>query len=212
MEILSKQIHFPDPQQADADGLLAIGGDFSVERLLLAYRSGIFPWFSYEGIIHWFCPPERMVLFPAAIKISKSMKQVLNSGIFKITEDKDFEGVIKSCSRTHSLKDGGTWIDEDFIQAYLQMHCLGHAHSIEVWQDDILIGGLYGMVVGKIFCGESMFSKVSNASKAALIHICRSNKFSLIDCQVPNDHLISMGAEVISRKRFLEILAIEGRR
>ncbi len=138
------------------------------------------------------------------------MKQVLNSGIFKITENKDFEGVIKNCSNTHSLDDGGTWIDDDFIQAYMKMHQIGHAHSIEVWQDDILVGGLYGMVIGKIFCGESMFSKVNNASKAALIHICKSNKFSLIDCQVPNDHLISMGAEVISRNRFLEILALEG--
>ncbi|MCY7409240.1 MAG: leucyl/phenylalanyl-tRNA--protein transferase [Chitinophagales bacterium] len=210
MDILGKQIAFPSQQQTEPDGLLAIGGDLSEERLLLAYRSGIFPWFSYEGIIHWFCPPQRMVLFPASIKISKSMKQVLNSGIFNFTQDKDFEGVIKNCSYTHSLNDGGTWIDDDFIQAYMKMHQIGHAHSIEVWQDDILVGGLYGMVIGKIFCGESMFSKVSNASKAALIHICRSNNFSLIDCQVSNDHLISMGAEVISRKRFLEILALEG--
>ena len=206
MVVLNHVLEFPDPQTADREGLLAVGGDLSKERLLLAYRSGIFPWFSHAGIIHWFCPTERMVLFPGELKISRSMKQILNAGKFSVTEDKAFEAVIRNCAHLHTLTKGGTWIDNDFISAYTRLHQLGHAHSIEVWFEEKLAGGLYGIAVGKLFCGESMFSIVSNASKIALIHLCRNKNYSMIDCQVSTRHLQRLGAKVISREEFLSWL------
>jgi leucyl/phenylalanyl-tRNA--protein transferase len=199
---------FPDPALADPDGLLAIGGDLSPERLKNAYASGIFPWFSEGDPILWFAPHERCVIFPERVKVSKSMQKVLQSGLFQITWDQAFAQVIRGCAVVDRTKQGqdGTWITDDMQEAYLKLHELGMAHSVEVWRDGQLVGGLYGVVVNKVFCGESMFSLVSNASKAALISLCRSGRFELIDCQLPNPHLMSLGAELIPRKEYLKIL------
>ncbi len=199
---------FPDPALADPDGLLAIGGDLTPERLQSAYSNGIFPWFSEGDPILWFAPHERCVVFPEKLKISKSMRQVLNSGMFRISWDQAFEQVIKCCAKVDRSKQGqdGTWITDDMQQAYTNLHQLGMAHSVEVWHENNLVGGLYGVVVNKVFCGESMFSLMSNASKAAFIALCQSQCFELIDCQLPNDHLMSLGAELIPAKHYLEIL------
>ncbi|HYV93079.1 MAG TPA: leucyl/phenylalanyl-tRNA--protein transferase [Chitinophagales bacterium] len=214
MIILTDELKFPDPQLANREGLLAIGGDLKPEWLLLAYRSGIFPWFSDGGIIHWFCPAHRFVLFPDEIKISHSLRQILNSKKFGVTEDKEFEAVIHSCAQVHTYTKGNTWIDDDFISAYIKMHELGHAHSLEVWDHETLVGGLYGIVIGpqdssqkKIFCGESMFSVESNASKVALVHLCRSKKYEMIDCQIYTEHLEKMGAKLIPREKFLMLVS-----
>jgi leucyl/phenylalanyl-tRNA--protein transferase len=199
---------FPDPALADPDGLLAIGGDLSAERLRNAYESGIFPWFSEGDPILWFAPHERCVIFPEKVKVSKSMCKLLKSGMFRITWDQAFEQVIRNCADVDRTKQGqdGTWITDDMQQAYMNLHNLGLAHSVEVWQGDTLVGGLYGVVTNSVFCGESMFSLVSNASKAALITLCQSGKFELIDCQLPNPHLMSLGAELIPSKDYLRIL------
>lgn len=199
---------FPDPALADPDGLLAIGGDLTPERLQSAYSNGIFPWFSEGDPILWFAPHERCVVFPKKVKISKSMRKVLNSGMFRISWDQAFEQVIKCCAKVDRSKQGqdGTWITDDMQQAYINLHQLGMAHSVEVWHENNLVGGLYGVVVNKVFCGESMFSLMSNASKAAFISLCQSQRFELIDCQLPNDHLMSLGAELIPAKQYLEIL------
>lgn len=199
---------FPDPALADPDGLLAIGGDLSAERLKNAYTNGIFPWFSEGDPILWFAPHERCVIFPERVKVSKSMQKVLNSGTFRISWNENFEQVIKSCAKVDRSKQGqeGTWITDEMQEAYINLHHLGLAHSVEVWHDGQLVGGLYGLIINKVFCGESMFSLMSNASKAALISICHSGKFSLIDCQLPNDHLMSLGAELIPAKEYLKIL------
>ena len=193
---------------ADPDGLLAIGGDLSAERLKNAYTNGIFPWFSEGDPILWFAPHERCVIFPERVKVSKSMQKVLNSGTFRISWNENFEQVIKSCAKVDRSKQGqeGTWITDEMQEAYINLHHLGLAHSVEVWHDGQLVGGLYGLIINKVFCGESMFSLMSNASKAALISICHSGKFSLIDCQLPNDHLMSLGAELIPAKEYLKIL------
>lgn len=206
MTVLNHELWFPDPGQAGEDGLLAIGGDLSPARLRLAYQSGIFPWFMEEGIIFWFCPPERMVLFPKDLRISKSMQQVLRSNKFRVTENEAFDQVIQMCAKVHARTKTVTWISDEFIAAYSKLHQQGIARSIEIWQHDELAGGLYGIVVGNIFCGESMFSIVPNASKLALIEICRSKKYSLIDCQVATHHLSSMGARTISRNAYLKLL------
>lgn len=198
---------FPDSALADPDGLLAIGGDLSPERLQNAYASGIFPWFSEGDPILWFAPHERCVIFPDQVKLSKSMRKLLKSGMFKMTWDQAFEQVIRSCAHVDRSKQGqdGTWITDDMQQAYIELHNLGLAHSLEVWQGDTVVGGLYGVVTNNVFCGESMFSLVSNASKAALICLCQSGKFELIDCQLPNPHLMSLGATLIPRKDYLRI-------
>lgn len=213
MFLHSNEMEFPDPNNATRDGLLAIGGDLRPERLLLAYQSGIFPWFSDGGIIHWFCPPQRFVLFPDEIKISHSLKQILNSKKFLITEDQAFAAVIRSCARVHSFTKGNTWIDDDFISAYIKMHELGFAHSVETWSEGELVGGLYGIVVSpeysphrKIFCGESMFSIAGNASKVALVHLCKSEKYKMVDCQIYTEHLDKMGAKLIPRDEFLKLV------
>ena len=199
---------FPDPALADPDGLLAIGGDLSVERLRNAYESGIFPWFSEGDPILWFAPHERCVIFPQKVKVSKSMRKLLQSGVFRISWDQAFEQVIINCADVDRSKQGqdGTWITDDMQQAYMNLHNLGLAHSVEAWQGDTLVGGLYGVVTNQVFCGESMFSLVSNASKAALITLCQSGNFKLIDCQLPNPHLMSLGAELIPCKDYLLIL------
>jgi leucyl/phenylalanyl-tRNA--protein transferase len=203
---LDERLVFPDPQLAEPDGLLAVGGDLSANRLMLAYSHGIFPWYSEETPILWYSPHERFVLYPTGLRISKSMRQIMRSGKFKITVNQCFEQVINACSVVPREGQDGTWITDDMKEAYVNLHWLGHAHSYEVWQDDELVGGLYGVHVGRVFCGESMFSRVSNASKLALIYLCQSSLYDLIDCQVHTEHLESMGARFISRTEYLHLL------
>ncbi|HEY0899295.1 MAG TPA: leucyl/phenylalanyl-tRNA--protein transferase [Sphingobacteriaceae bacterium] len=200
------RIWFPPPENAELDGLLAIGGDLSAERLQLAYHWGIFPWYSDETPILWYSPHERFVLFPSKVRISKSMKQVMKRPVFRFTYDQAFAEVIAACSVAPRPGQDGTWITADMQSAYNKLHRLGIAHSVEVWHQDQLVGGLYGIVVNKVFCGESMFSKMSNASKAALIWLCQNKDFEMIDCQFHTSHLESMGAGFISRKDYLSIL------
>ncbi|MEJ5961123.1 leucyl/phenylalanyl-tRNA--protein transferase [Pedobacter immunditicola] len=199
-------ISFPDCSLADPDGLLAVGGDLSKERLLLAYHNGIFPWFSEGDPICWFAPHERCVIFPEHIKISKSMKKVLKDQVFTITTNLAFSEVIRNCASVSRNMQDGTWITRDMRKAYIRLHESGHAHSVEVWQEGRLVGGLYGVKVNQVFCGESMFSLVSNASKAALIWLSQHPSIKMIDCQLPNDHLLSLGAEMIPRAAYLDIL------
>lgn len=200
------EIVFPNPELADEDGLLAIGGDLSAERLILAYHHGIFPWFSNDDPICWYSPHERCVIYPDRLKISKSMQQVLKNGTFKVTSNKAFEEVIANCAKTPRKDQPGTWITKEMQDAYINLHQLGWAHSVEIWKNDSLVGGLYGIAIGKVFCGESMFSLVSNASKVALIFLCQQANFELIDCQLPNDHLLSLGAEMIDRETYMKFL------
>lgn len=204
---LSKdKIWFPDPELADEDGLLAVGGDLSADRLLLAYRNGIFPWYSDETPILWYAPHERFVLFPEKVKISSTMRKLLNTEKFRITIDQAFPEVIKACANIPREGEPGTWITSDMQAAYINLFRLGYAHSVEVWENELLVGGLYGVLINDVFCGESMFSKVSNASKAALIWLCQNKDYSLIDCQVYTSHLESLGAEFISRSSYLGYL------
>jgi leucyl/phenylalanyl-tRNA--protein transferase len=197
---------FPEPELADEDGLLAIGGDLSAERLTLAYQSGIFPWFSDETPILWYAPHERFVLFPDQLKITKSMQKLLNTEKFRITFDTAFPEVIKACASISREKQEGTWITSGMQLAYIELFRLGIAHSVEVWENDQLAGGLYGIHMNSVFCGESMFSKVSNASKAALIWLCQNKSYKLIDCQVHTSHLESLGAGFISNNEYLDFL------
>jgi leucyl/phenylalanyl-tRNA--protein transferase len=203
---LDKRLLFPDPSLAEADGLLAAGGDLSVGRLLLAYQNGIFPWYNDDTPILWYSPHERFVLFPNELKISKSMRQIIRSGRFTVTSDQCFEQVIEACSAVERDGQDGTWITAEMKEAYIRLHHKGYAHSFEVWQQNELVGGLYGVKIGRVFCGESMFSRVSNASKTALIALCNSGLYDLIDSQVHTDHLTSMGARMISRKEYMAIL------
>lgn len=205
-KLLENDIRFPDPSFAEDDGLLAIGGDLSVERLKMAYQNGIFPWFSEGDPILWYSPHERCVIFPDKIKISKTMSRLIKNQVFRVTENSDFRAVIFNCANMPRLGQDGTWITDEMQQAYIQLHKIGIAKSVEVWQGDELVGGLYGVVIDDVFCGESMFSKVSNASKTALIYLAQKGDFRLIDCQLPNDHLLSMGAEMISREDYLSYL------
>ena len=198
------EVVFPNPELADEDGLLAVGGDLSDERLIFAYQNGIFPWFSDDDPICWYSPHERCVIYPGKLKVSKSMKQVLKNGGFKVTADKAFGKVIANCAKIPRKDQPGTWITKEMQEAYINLHQLGWAHSIEVWQNDTLVGGLYGVAINKVFCGESMFSLVSNASKIAMIFLCQQSDFELIDCQLPNDHLLSLGAEMINREEYME--------
>ena len=203
---LDDRLLFPDPALAEDDGLLAVGGDLSTGRLLHAYRNGIFPWYSDDSPILWYSPHERFVLYPDELKISKSMRQVLRSKRFTITADTSFDDVIEACSAVARDGQDGTWITADMIAAYKNLHAKGYAHSVEVWEQDNLVGGFYGVQVNSVFCGESMFSLVSNASKAALIWLCISGLYQLIDCQVYTKHLESMGARMISRAGYLSTL------
>ena len=207
---LTDKIEFPSYEESSPEGIIAIGGDLSPERLIHAYQRGIFPWYSEEYPILWHCPPERMVLFPEEVKVSKSMKLVLRKGMFTVTENQAFEVVIHHCRYIKRKSEGegeeeGTWITDEMHEAYIRLHKLGYAKSLEVWLDDTLVGGLYGVELGDVFCGESMFSKVSNASKVAFIHLAQSG-YKLIDCQVYNDHLASLGAREILREEFLDLL------
>jgi len=200
------ELVFPHPSLADEDGLLAVGGDLSIDRLMLAYENGIFPWYNEDSPILWYAPLERFVLAAEKLKLSKSLKQVLKSKKFRVTFDQDFAAVIRNCAAMPRKDQDGTWIVADMQEAYIRLHQAGYAHSIEVWQEDVLVGGLYGVKVGKVFCGESMFSKVSNASKVALVYLSNNFGLSLIDCQIPSEHLSKMGAELISQEDYLSIL------
>lgn len=204
---LPEEIVFPPYEIANEDGVLAFGGDLSAERLVYAYKSGIFPWFNEGEPIVWYSPWERMVLFPQEVKVSKSMRQVLRKGGFTITENKAFKDVIFNCRHIDRFDQLGTWITDDMEDAYINLHEKGIAKSIEVWIDDKLVAGLYGVDVGNgIFCGESMFSKASNMSKVAFIHLAKNGGYKLIDCQVHNEHLESLGAREIDRNDFLKML------
>ncbi|GAB1307819.1 leucyl/phenylalanyl-tRNA--protein transferase [Urechidicola sp. KH5] len=203
MHILSADIKFPPVSKANEYGMLAIGGDLSIERLKLAYNSGIFPWYSEGEPIVWYSPLERMVLFPDELNVSKSMRKVLRDGGFEVTVNKAFDEVIRNCKYISRKDEFGTWITDEMQEAYIDLNRLGMAKSIEVWQHKELVGGLYGVEVGTVFCGESMFSKVSNASKVAFIYLVQQHNYELIDCQIYNDHLASLGAREIDREEFM---------
>lgn len=204
---LSSELWFPPAEQFGEDGLVAIGGDLSPARLLLAYERGIFPWSAPEDPLLWWCPEPRAVLRPQEVKVSKSMRNVLNQGRFTVTFDTDFRGVMEGCA---NRPEEGTWITEDFIEAYVQLHELGFAHSVEAWNPEgELAGGLYGVSLGSLFFGESMFARQSNASKVAFIQLSRQLVhwgFQWMDCQIMNPHLESLGAYPITRDAFLQAL------
>jgi len=206
---LDDKLEFPSVENASSEGLLAVGGDLSVERLLLAYENGIFPWFNEDALILWWSPDPRLILYPNQIKISKSMRKVLSDGQFKLTKNACFEKVVEQCATMKRKDQGGTWITAQMKTAYQNMYEAGHAHSYEVWLGKELVGGLYGIDLGHVFCGESMFSLVSNASKYALIRLSEElvqKNYTMIDCQVPTAHLKSMGAKEIPRSEFLKLL------
>jgi len=204
---LTDEIIFPHPSLAEEDGILAIGGDLSVDRLLLAYQNGIFPWYNEDEPIIWHFPKPRFVLFPHDLKISKSMKQVLKSKKYSITIDQDFEQVIQKCSTTKRKDQTGTWITNDMEKAYINLHLQNYAHSVEVWnENNKLVGGLYGINLGTVFYGESMFHEESNTSKLALISLIQNFNFSIIDCQVYTKHLASLGATEINADDFYKII------
>ncbi len=205
---LDKELVFPPVHLAEPDGLLAMGGDLSPERLLLAYKNGIFPWYEGEHIL-WWCPDPRFVLFPEELKVSKSIKTMLNKNQFEFTINKAFAQVIHHCKEIKRPGQQGTWITDEVEKAYCQMHELGYAHSAEVWKDGELVGGLYGIKLGKVFFGESMFSKASNASKYAFIKYVQQlteEGIELIDCQVYTEYLESLGARMIDRHEFINLL------
>jgi leucyl/phenylalanyl-tRNA--protein transferase len=209
MFFLNNDLIFPPVEMADEDGLLAIGGDLSTERLLRAYRSGIFPWYNEGEPIVWWSPNPRFVLFPEKLRVTKSMQTVINNGKMRFTINRAFSQVIQNCKTAYRKDQEGTWISPAMQEAYTQLHLLGHAHSAEAWQNGELVGGLYGIRIGNAFFGESMFSKVSNASKFAFIkfvHQLQREKVALIDCQVYTAHLESLGAKLIDRKKFIELL------
>lgn len=203
-------IKFPDPAQAldDPDGLVAVGGDLSPERILAAYQVGIFPWFNPGDPILWWSPNPRTVVFPEQLHISKSLRKTLRQKIYRVTFDHCFEAVMRACAAPRRDADG-TWISEEIIAGYSKLHSRGVAHSVEVWQGDELVGGLYGMALGRVFFGESMFSRADNASKVGFAHLVRQLRqwnFQLIDCQVANEHLFSLGAIEIAREEFQQML------
>jgi leucyl/phenylalanyl-tRNA---protein transferase len=205
---LEKELIFPPVQLAEPDGLLAVGGDLSQERLLLAYKSGIFPWYEGKHIL-WWSPDPRFVLFPGELKVSKSMNQLIRKNAFEFTINKAFSEVISNCKTIARREQESTWITDEVKTAYINLHKNGYAHSAEVWLNNELVGGLYGIRLGKVFFGESMFSKISNASKYAFIKYVqqlRSENVELIDCQVYTEHLESLGAEMISREKFVAML------
>lgn len=209
MYFITKELYFPPVDQTSPEGVLAVGGDLSPERLLLAYKNGIFPWFDDTDPILWWCPPERMVLFPHEFKPSKSMRNVINKGVYTVTFNTAFREVMINCQQVYRPGQYGTWISEEMIDAYTFLHEIGKAMSVEVWFEDKLVGGLYGVDMDHIFCGESMFSLMSNASKVAFIALVaylKKNNYQLLDCQVYNDHLASLGCREIPREDFLDIL------
>ena len=209
---LDHELWFPDPHLGEDDGLVAVGGDLSVDRLLLAYSNGFFPWYSFRHNKEplWFCPLQRYVIFPNEIHVSHSMKQLINRHQLKPTINQDFEGVIRGCATAQNRnKEEGAWLGPEIIEAYTEMHRQGFAVSVEVWQDEQLVGGLYGVNLGKAFFGESMFSLVPNASKLALIHLAQMLETlgdTLIDCQFETPHLRTMGARYIPYEEYLRLI------
>ena len=209
MHLLTDQLFFPPINSANPDGVLAVGGDLLPERLILAYKSGIFPWFNPGEPIIWWSPNPRMVLFLDELVVSKSMRKTINKNVFEITFNQDFRGVISHCQKIKRDGQRGTWITNDMIEAYCKLNEMGVAKSVEVWKNKELVGGLYGIDLGNIFCGESMFSKVSNASKIAfiaLVNQLKMDNYLLLDCQVYNEHLVSLGCREIERDAFSKIL------
>jgi len=207
--LLDNEPGFPDHELSTPDGLLAVGGDLCAERLLEAYSSGIFPWYSDESPILWWSPNPRMVLFPDKFKISKSLKQIINSDKFEVRFDTCFEDVIRNCADVPRKEQDGTWITDEMIEAYIEVHKAGYAHSVETFSNGKLVGGLYGISIGKAFFGESMYHSESNASKialAALVNKAIDYGFIFIDAQQKTSHMKNMGAELIPRKKFLELL------
>ena len=208
---LSDQIVFPEPELSREDGLLAVGGDLSLERLILAYRMGIFPWYSNGEPILWWSPDPRLVLYPEALHVSRSLMKTLKQGRFIVTLDRDFRQVIAACAGALRDNQPGTWITADMMDAYCRLHEAGFAHSVEVWNRKELAGGLYGVSLGKCFFGESMFARQNNASKVGLVtlvHLLQKWSFHLIDCQVTTRHLVRLGAREISRKQFMAELKL----
>jgi leucyl/phenylalanyl-tRNA--protein transferase len=208
---LDDDLWFPDPRLADEDGCLAVGGDLSIDRLLLAYQHGIFPWFSFRDNEEpvWYCPHERFVIFPDEIHISHSMRTLLNKKKYTFTLNEDFEGVIHNCSKLR-YEEEGAWLGEDIIKAYTELHRQGFAASVEVWEEERLVGGLYGVNIGSAFFGESMFSLVPSGSKLALIHLAKTMQElngSIIDCQLKTAHLESMGGRYISYDEYMKLIS-----
>lgn len=206
---LTNELYFPPVETSSPEGIVAFGGDLSEERLLLAYKNGIFPWYNIEEPIIWWSPNPRMVLFLDELKVSKSMRSILKRGCFTVTFNRDFAAVIKNCQRISRPGQLGTWLSEDMRLAYEKLHVIGKAMSVEVWQNQKLVGGLYGVDLGHVFCGESMFSAASNASKIAfiaLVSYLREHNYALLDCQVYNEHLASLGCREINRQDFINII------
>jgi len=209
MYYVFNDLFFPPVSEADEEGILAIGGDLDPERLKLAYKSGIFPWFNEGDPILWWSPDPRMVLFLDELIVSKSMRNILNRNLFKVTLNQNFAAVISNCQNIKRDGQNGTWISNEMIDAYCKLNEQGIAKSVEVWQDEVLVGGLYGIDLGHVFCGESMFSKVSNASKVAfiaLVNYLQKENYKLLDCQVYNPHLESLGCREIDREEFMSII------
>lgn len=208
MILLNEELSFPDPRcYHPENGLIAAGGDLSPERILVAYQNGIFPWFNEGEEILWWSPDPRFVLFPSELRISDSMRKILKHNIFGLTENQCFEAVMRACAIARRKGQNGTWISEDLIKAFTLLHEAGIAKSYEAWKDGELVGGFYGLSVGKVFCGESMFAKVSNASKAAFINFVKNQTdYDLVDCQIHSNHLESLGAREISKEAFFKIL------
>lgn len=209
MQKLTNELVFPDVTTASNDGILAFGGDLLPERLILAYKNGIFPWYNPGEPIIWWSPNSRMVLFFDNLKISKSMQKIIKSNQFEVTFNQNFVEVISKCQKSVRKNQDGTWISNDMIAAYTKLHEIGMAKSVEVWENEKLVGGLYGIDLGTVFCGESMFSDVSNASKMAFIALSqklKSKNYQLLDCQVYNAHLKSLGCQEIDRNHFVTIL------
>lgn len=207
----NSQLSFPPPELGDPDGLIAVGGDLSFERLILAYSHGFFPWFSFRDseMPHWYCPMERFVIVPSEIHISHSMRNLQNKNKYSVTVNHDFHGVIRKCSELR-IEHDGAWLGEDMINAYTGLYEKGFAASVEVWEDSKLVGGLYGVTMGRVFCGESMFSIVPGASKIALIHLARKLESAgnfLVDCQFETPHLKSMGGRHISYQEYMSFLS-----
>lgn len=209
--LLPEEPVFPDAREAEPDGLIAIGGDLNPERLLQAYSGGIFPWFIEAGEVYWFSPDPRLIMYPNQFRISDSMKRTIRTGRFEVKFDTAFEAVINRCAEAPRPGQEGTWINADFINAYISLYKHGFAHSVEVYQNQALVGGLYGVSLGTAFFGESMFHRVKDASKVAfhaLTERCKSYNFNFIDCQVESQHLISLGASLTARNDYLKMLEL----
>lgn len=210
---IGKELIFPRPVNVEPDGLLCVGGDLSVDRLLLAYSNGIFPWYSFRHNreILWYCPQDRFVIFPDEIHVSHSMRTLMNSGKYEVSIGEDFDAVIRNCSQLR-IHEAGAWLGDEMIRAYTELHRQGFAQSVEVWESDRLVGGLYGVTIGRCFFGESMFSLAPSASKLALIHLAKlmqEHGGLMIDCQFETPHLKSMGGRFIAYKEYMKILQKE---